>query len=57
MSDPDGRNVETNEDQARREPYEAPRLTSVGNARDILLGNSGSEDDAPCGLQPTKVGG
>jgi hypothetical protein len=30
----------------RREPYEAPRLTNVGNARDLLAGNVGSVNDA-----------
>jgi hypothetical protein len=32
-----------------REPYEAPRLTTVGNARDLLAGASGPVPDAdPC---------
>jgi hypothetical protein len=32
-----------------RETYEAPRLTAVGNARDLLAGASGSITDAqPC---------
>jgi hypothetical protein len=57
MSDPKGKKPEKQEGPARDEPYEAPRLTSVGNARDVLLGNAGSADDAGCGLQPTQVGG
>jgi hypothetical protein len=33
-----------------REPYEAPRLTTVGNARDLLAGLSGTvADTCPCG--------
>jgi hypothetical protein len=32
-----------------REEYEAPRLTTVGNARDLLAGASGSiADQDPC---------
>lgn len=35
---------------AGREPYEAPRLTTVGNARDLLAGASGTvADTCPCG--------
>jgi hypothetical protein len=29
----------------RRRPYEAPKLTRLGNARELLAGNSGSIDD------------
>jgi len=28
-----------------RRPYEAPKLTRLGNARELLAGNSGSIDD------------
>jgi hypothetical protein len=40
-------------------PYEAPRLIVLGNARDLLAGGSGSQDDASCGEAtiPTKTAG
>jgi hypothetical protein len=35
--------------EGSREPYEAPRLMAVGNARDLLAGFEGSTADAcPC---------
>lgn len=45
---------------AARETYEAPRLTTVGNARDLLAGASGSVPDAcpcPCPGFETQPGG
>jgi hypothetical protein len=42
--------------EARRVPYEPPKLTHVGNARDLLAGSTGSIADDPAndptGLNP-----
>jgi hypothetical protein len=53
--DPTSNNPERDGGESGRESYEAPRLISVGNARDILAGNAGSRADAPaCPFNPTR---
>jgi hypothetical protein len=54
MKDPKRPEAEAPDSAPRIPEYEAPRLTSLGNARDLLAGNAGSLDDAPCGFNPTK---
>jgi len=42
------------EPHGKREPYVAPSLRSVGNARELLEGLSGSVDDMGCPFCPTR---
>lgn len=37
--------------------YEAPTLTLVGNARDLLAGGTGTIADVPPIIKPTQAGG
>jgi hypothetical protein len=34
--------------------YQPPKVTPLGNARDLLAGTSGSLDDSPCPICQTK---
>jgi hypothetical protein len=54
MKDPRGTRPDVQDEDARPGSYEAPRVTSVGNARDIL-GKPGSVADAPCAFCPSKL--
>jgi len=45
-------------DREQKAPYEAPKLTHVGNARELLAGNTGSVmDGSPAPLMPNQPGG
>jgi hypothetical protein len=57
MSESGDRKRDADDAEAGREPYEAPRLISVGNARDLLAGATGSIQDGICGIEPTQPSG
>lgn len=58
MSDrPNNSEFVENISERLKKPYEAPILTHIGNARDLLAGNSGTQTDAiPVPLMPTQPG-
>jgi hypothetical protein len=41
----------------RGDEYQPPRLTPIGNARELLAGNTGSIMDVPTPLHPTQASG
>jgi len=55
MKDPKDSEARGKEGEALREPYEAPQLTAVGNAREILAGETGSIADGTCPIAPTRA--
>lgn len=44
-------------DTGARAPYEAPKLAHIGNARELLAGQTGTQPDAlPVPLKPQQAG-